>query len=149
HVDKKYDIQPYLYLGSLQNVYFIQNRVDVRWAGYNTVKAIFTGIKEICNSGKQYDFINMLSGQDYPLKPVEQLARFFKENRGKEFIAYNDMLTEWKYDQWRYKKFHLGNIRFRGKTLIGKETLENVLNFIFGERKMPYGLHPYGKSMFS
>ncbi len=151
HVDKKNDILPHLYLGQLPNVYFIHKRIDVRWAGFNTIKAIFNCINEICNNNnnKQYGFINILSGQDYPLKPVDELARFFTENRGKEFIAYNDMLTEWQDNQWRYKKVHLNNVRwFTRKPLRWKRIVEKGLNYILGERKMPYGFHPYGKSMF-
>lgn len=148
HVDKKNDIKPYLYLGALQNTYLIQNRVDVRWAGYNTVRAIFNGIKEICSSGRKYSFINLLSGQDYPLKPVDHIAKFFKENKGKEFIAYKDMINDWQTQLCRIRNFHLMNIRFMGRTLLGQATLERILNYLLGKRRMPYNLHPYGESMF-
>lgn len=148
HVDKKNDIKSHLYLETLQNVYFIRNRVDVRWAGYNTIRAIFNGIKEICDSGRKYSFINLLSGQDYPLKPIDQLANFFKENKGKEFLAYKDMVNDWQDELFRVRKFHLMNVRFRGRVLFRQETLEKILNYIFGERRMPYNLHPYGDSMF-
>jgi hypothetical protein len=86
HVDKKFDINPHLFLKDLPNVYFINDRTNVKWAGYNTVKATFRCIKEIAGTGIKYDFINFLSGQDYPLKSPEELAEFFRQNTGKEFM---------------------------------------------------------------
>src|SRR5690554_5552348 len=74
HLDKKIDIKTHLYLSNIENVFFIKNRIDVRWAGYNTVKAVFNSIQEICDKRISYNFINLLSGQDYPLKSATQLA---------------------------------------------------------------------------
>ncbi len=150
HVDKKVDINSHLHLSSeLQNVFFIKNRVDVRWAGYNTSKAIFSGVHEICNSGKEYNFINLLSGQDYPLKPAIQLFDFFRDNIGKEFIAHKDMIHDWKSTQYRYKRIHLINLRFRGRYIIGQFSFfERIINIFCNDRKIPYGYHPYGESMF-
>jgi len=143
HVDKKFDINPHLFLKSIPNVYFINNRVDVRWAGYNTVKATFDCIKEIVGTGIKYDFINFLSGQDYPLKPAKEMALFFSENIGKEFLSYRDIKNDWKEGLIRMEKYFLSNYSFKGKN-----TLENIVNYIMPKRKMPYNLHPYGKSMF-
>ncbi|WP_255713370.1 beta-1,6-N-acetylglucosaminyltransferase [Pedobacter sp. Leaf132] len=143
HVDKKFDINPHLFLKSIPNVYFINNRVDVRWAGYNTVKATFDCIKEIVDTGIKYEFINFLSGQDYPLKPAEEMMSFFKENIGKEFLSYRDIKNDWKEGLIRMEKYFFSNHTFKGKS-----TLENIVNHIMPKRKIPYNLHPYGKSMF-
>lgn len=148
HVDKKIDINPYLYLNELPNVFFIQNREDVRWAGFNTVKAIFKSIEEICECGKKYSFINLLSGQDYPLKSADQLVKFFRVNKGKEFISYRDILTDWKEAQMRYNRYHLVNYRFNGRYIKGSHIIEKILTGIFGRRKIPYNYHPFGESMF-
>ncbi|MDN3585377.1 beta-1,6-N-acetylglucosaminyltransferase [Pedobacter aquatilis] len=143
HVDKKFDINPHLFLKSISNVYFINNRVDVKWAGYNTVKATFECIKEIVNTGIKYDYINFLSGQDYPLKSADEIMLFFSKNIGKEFLSYRDIKNDWKEGLIRMEKYFLSNYSFKGKN-----TIENILNYIMPKRKMPYNLHPYGKSMF-
>lgn len=143
HVDKKFDINPHLFLKSIPNVYFINNRVDVKWAGYNTVKATFECIKEIVNTGIKYDFINFLSGQDYPLKSADEMMLFFSKNIGKEFLSYRDIKNDWKEGLIRMEKYFLSNYSFKGKN-----TIENIVNYIMPKRKMPYNLHPYGKSMF-
>ncbi len=148
HVDRKIDIKPYLFLEEVQNVYFIHDRIDVRWAGFNTVKALFNSIRQICHTGNNYNFINVLSGQDYPLKSANHLSSFFKKNAGKEFIAYRDILNDWTSAQSRYKKFHLTNFSFNGKTLFGQHSLERLINYLFKSRNIPYKYHPYGESMF-
>lgn len=143
HVDLKYDINPHLFLGSMPNVYFINNRIDVRWAGFNTVIATFECIKEIVATGIQYDFINFLSGQDYPLKSSDYLINFFKENKGKEFLSFRDIRNDWHEGLIRMERYFLANHSFKGK-----HTLERLINFIMPRRKIPYHMHPYGKSMF-
>ena len=143
HVDKKFDINPHLFLEKLPNVYFLKDRVDVKWAGYDTVKATFRCIKEIVNQGIDYKYINFLSGQDYPLKSAEVLADFFEKSNEKEFLSYRDIKNEWEDGLIRMEKYYLSNFSFKGK-----HTIEKVLNFVLPKRKLPYDLHPYGKSMF-
>lgn len=148
HVDKKVDIELFSNLKFLPNVYFIKNRVDVKWACYDQIKATLISIDEICRVKKEYGFINHLSGQDYPLKPVEELALFFKNNLGKEFITYRDILDDWKEAQMRYDRFHFINFRINGKLIVGRDILEKLARLIFGKRKIPYNLRPYGGSAF-
>lgn len=143
HVDKKFDINPHLFLKDLPNVYFINNRINVKWAGFNTVVATFECIKEIVSSGIKYDFINFLSGQDYPLKPANELFNFFDQNKGKEFLSYRDIKNDWKEGLIRMEKYFLSGYSFKGK-----HTVEKIINFLMPNRKIPYNLHPYGKSMF-
>jgi len=143
HVDKKFDVNPHLYLKSLPNVYFINNRMDVKWAGFSTVLATFECIKEIAASGRSYDFINFLSGQDYPLKSAAHLYQFFLNNIGNEFLSYRDIKNDWTEGLIRMERYFLSNYNFPGKY-----RLEVLINKILPRRKLPYGLHPYGKSMF-
>lgn len=143
HVDKKINIIPHLFLEKHPNVYFIENREEVRWAGYNTVKATFNCIYEIVNSGKEYAFINFLSGQDYPLKPADELMSFFEDNIGREFLSYKDYVNDWTEGLYRVGRFSLVNYRFKGK-----HRLEGMIGKLFAKRQIPYGMHPYGDSMF-
>ncbi|WP_316839569.1 beta-1,6-N-acetylglucosaminyltransferase [Pedobacter gandavensis] len=143
HVDKKFDINPHLFLEALPNVYFINNRVDVKWAGFSTVIATFECIKEIVGTGIPYQFINFLSGQDYPLKTPTRIYNFFQENVGKEFLSYRDFKNDWKEGLIRMENYFLSSYSFPGK-----HRLETLINKIMPNRKLPYHLHPYGKSMF-
>lgn len=143
HVDKKFDINPHLFLEALPNVFFINNRIDIQVAGFSTVLATFSCIKEIVATGKQYDFINFLSGQDYPIKPAEYINDFFHKNKGKEFMSFRDIKNDWKEGLIRMENYFLSGYKFRGKY-----RLEKLIHAIAPKRKLPYNIHPYGKSMF-
>ncbi len=143
HVDAKIDIESHLYLNKIPNVYLIQNRVEVRWAGYNTVKATFSCIKEIAATGKKYDYINFMSGQDYPIKPVSYILSYLEENNGKQFIEAINIEKDVKEDMPKLNRFHLANFTFKGKY-----KLEWFLNIFLAPRKIPKGLTIYGKAMF-
>jgi hypothetical protein len=143
HVDNKYSIEPYLYLKKYPHVYFIKKRVDVRWAAYNTIKATFSGIKEIAASGIKYDYINLISGQDYPIKSTEYIYDFFVKNKGKQFISYQSIEHQWLEALPRITRYHLTNFTFRGR-----HRLEQIINWFTPKRKLPNDLVPYGKAMF-
>jgi len=143
HVDKKKDIEQYRHLAQYPNVFFVKERIDVRWAGYNTTKAIFSCIQEVLNSGKQYDYLNLLSGQDYPLKSSGYMLSFLEQHKGKQFIEFLDITTEWTEAAMRLKKYYLGNLSFKGKHFAQK-----IINAVLPYRKIPYNLKPYGKGMF-
>lgn len=143
HVDKKYNIVPYLYLRKYPNVYFINNREDVRWAGYNTIKATFKCIKEIVASGTDYEYINFLSGQDYPIKSAGQMLEFYEQHKGKQFIEFESIEREWIEAQPRITKYHFTNFTFKGR-----HRIEWLVNLVTPRRKMPQDLQPYGRAMF-
>ena len=36
---------------------------------------------------KRYDYVNILSAQDFPLRSAESIYHFFQQNAGTEFIS--------------------------------------------------------------
>ncbi len=143
HLDKKVDIKTHQELFDIPNVFFVKDRVDVRWAGYSTVQAAFNGIKQITDSGIQYDFINLITGQDYPIKSAEHIIQFLETNIGKQFIEYKDFETDWTEAQSRVERFHFANLK-----VPGKYRLEALINYFTQKRKIPGNLHMYGVSTF-
>jgi hypothetical protein len=143
HVDKKCDINSFLYLRGYANVYFISDRTDLKWAAFSTVLALFKCIKHIVASKIPYSFINLLSGQDYPLKNADEIDNFFQQHTGTEFLSYRDFLNEWPEGMLRIEKYFFNDYKFTGKYL-----LEKLLSKVLPKRKLPYDLHPYGNSMF-
>src|SRR6059058_1117362 len=66
HIDEKAGLQQFEYLNKYENVFFIKNRTKIFWAGYGTIQATINGIREILPF--KYDYINVISAQDFPLK---------------------------------------------------------------------------------
>jgi hypothetical protein len=144
HVDKKVDIRPHLFLAKIPQVYLIQKRTDVIWAGYNTIKATLRSVQEILATGRQYDYVHLMSGQDYPIKTASYILDFFHSHKGKEFMQFKH------FDQWpiesypRIKKYHLTNYRW----FPGRYRVQKLLNRFLPPRKSPFKMDFFGSSMF-
>lgn len=143
HLDAKTDMADYEQLRNIDNVIFIQNRIKVYWGTYNIVKATFNGFKEILNSGKSYQYLNLLSGQDYPLRAQQELHDFLSANPGKAFMNYLLFETEWLEALPRVRSYHFNNFRLPGRYI-----LQELANKIFAERKMPNNMIPVGRSQW-
>jgi len=130
HLDKKTDAAPFEYLFNQKNIFPVQNRIKIYWAGWGTIQATINGFKEILP--KQYDYVNVLSAQDFPIKSAEYIYQYINERKGQEFITCESIDDEWKEVAARVKQYHLINWQIRGQ-----HRLENILNKILPERKYP------------
>src|SRR5712672_2153586 len=106
HLDKKIRREPFEYLTNLPQVNFIKKRIRVRWASYNFFYAEIQSFKEILENGKPYDFICIMSGQDYPIKPVSEIIHFLEKSAGRNFIFFERPSSGQKiptalYSLWR------------------------------------------------
>lgn len=144
HVDLKSDINSFeLPLANYPNVYFVKNRVDIQWATYSMVEATVNGFKEIVESGINIEYVNLLSAQDYPIKPLKDFHFFLKQNPGKAFMHCLDVASEWTEAISRVQEYHFNHWNFPGKFKV-----QNFVNFIMPKRKMPEGLIPVGRSQW-
>ncbi len=140
HLDKKVNINTHRSLFNIPGVYFIKNRIKVNWAGFTIVQASFNGIKEIVASGREYAFINLMSGQDYPVKSADYISEFLSRNIGKQLINARNF-DEWTEANSRINRFHLTDVIFKGKYV-----LEKMLNNVYRHRKAPKWLKFYGSN---
>lgn len=141
HLDLKCDLAEYKNLASTKNVHFIKNRIKVKWGGYSTLQATINGFEEILRNGSVYSHINLLSGQDYPLKDITQIQDFLFKNQDKSFIEYHSIDEEWYNGRIRIAKYSFGDFEFPGNDM-----LERFVNFMTPKRKIPLNLKPYGRS---
>ena len=140
HLDKKADIFPFEYLATLPNTWFVPGRKNVTWAGFSQLEAIETALDAIFSSGRSYDCINLLSGQDYPIKPTGDIYEFFEGHPGLSFLASETPPSPWWDEAMRrITRYHLIDYNFRGK-----HRLENFLSFLLPERKLTAPLQLYG-----
>jgi hypothetical protein len=143
HVDKKMDIGSHLFLAKIPNVFLIKDRVNVVWAGYKTVEATLRSVKEIFYTGKKYDYIHLMSGQDYPIKSTSGIHDFFIANNGKEFLQF-EHFDEWASESYpRIREYHLTNYKFPGRYYF-----QWIMNKFLPVRKSPLPMEYYGSSMF-
>ncbi|MGV3638947.1 MAG: beta-1,6-N-acetylglucosaminyltransferase [Adhaeribacter sp.] len=140
HVDKKTDISAFAFLEQAGKVIFIRNRQLVRWAGYSFTKAILTGMREILASGRPYDFINVMSGQEYPIKPLASLHDYLEQHLGYTFMCCEPNGSPWWQEAIsRVEQYHSTDFHFRGQY-----QLQFLANRLLPKRKFPLPFTLYG-----
>jgi len=139
HIDKKIDLGPFHYLAAIPNVRLVQKRIRVRWASYSFLHAVLQTFNEILGSGLKYDFISVMSGQDYPIKPVDRMFQTLENNSEKNFISYDEDGEWWRHAISRISKYHFTNFGFRGRYRI-----QFFLNALLPARKFPLPYKLYG-----
>jgi hypothetical protein len=143
-LDAKSAINDFIYIENTPNTYFVDKRIKTVWGNYSIIESTLNGFEYILNSHKNYTHINLLSGQDYPLKPIEEIHRFLFANSDKTFmrlLSIND--NEWDQGKERLAKYSLGDYRY-----ILKYKLQYLANTILPRRKIPLNLRPYGGSQW-
>ncbi len=139
HIDKKINNQPFEYLADLPQVNFITDRVAVQWASYSYIVAILHSLKEILGNQIRYDYISIMSGQDYPIKPVSDIYNKIEKNPERNFICYDEGDEWWTHAISRINKYHFTNFGFRGRY-----RLQFFLNALLPDRKFPLPYKLYG-----
>lgn len=92
----------------IANVNYLHPSVEVGHASITMLKAEITLMKAVYNCGKKYDYIHLISGQDYPLRSNEQFDRFF-EHTTDSFMCYDfdqDLPKMEKYYKWCMSGWH-------------------------------------------
>ncbi|MDO5419626.1 MAG: beta-1,6-N-acetylglucosaminyltransferase [Bacteroides sp.] len=84
---------------------YFYSKYKIRWGGFYIVKAELFLLEKIINSGKKYDYIHFFSGQDYPIKKLSHIKKFFKEHKGQEFIEYMRLPSD-KWEQGTFRRFY-------------------------------------------
>jgi hypothetical protein len=71
--------------GLLARVRFA-GRFSVRWGHWSMVEATLAALEEIEKSAEAFDYTVLLSGSDYPIKPISALKAFMSHNNSQEYI---------------------------------------------------------------
>jgi len=68
-------------------VFILEERVDVRWGSVSQIETELI-LLEYAHQKGPYDHYHILSGTHLPLKPVEELLRFYDEHAGEEVMRF-------------------------------------------------------------
>lgn len=85
HLDKKSEFAKFQHLQNERTV-FLKNRTAVYWGDFSQVQAILGLLDTALSSQFDTDRLVLLSGADYPIKPIDEIESFFATNRAKEFL---------------------------------------------------------------
>lgn len=143
HLDKKVNIEGFRAIEQSRNVIFIKRRTEVNWGGNSTLMAIVQSLLEIKQVNSNYAFINLLSGQDYPLMNAQHIYEFLNENKGYNFISYDESKDSvwWQAASARYRRYHFTDLPIKGKYV-----LQRLVSWLLPSRKIPGDLQLYGSA---
>jgi hypothetical protein len=85
HVDAKFDSAPFERI-RLPGVHFVKPRVAVYWGEFTMVEAILRLIESALASAESFEYFVLISGTDYPIRPIAELEAFLQANAGTQFI---------------------------------------------------------------
>ena len=109
NIDHKCDIQPFLDTVP-DNAQWIKQRTEIRWGDFSQVAATLRGLREIVGSGRTYDYVIFVSGQDYPILPAEEIVSQIEQRAGSEMIAWIELPPDHPWNRrYRYRHYHFNN----------------------------------------
>lgn len=105
HIDKKKYLEIIDLISRKGNIYVIEydESYDIKWGGVEMVSATLSLIEKVRKSGKNYDYLWLLSGQDYIIKNSSYIVENMKKNPNCNYIEIIDKNNK-KYNS--YKKLY-------------------------------------------
>ena len=142
HVDKKTpNIEDFKKaVSDIRNTTVLEKRISVFHAGISTTEAELALFEAVRKSRIDFDYLHLISGQDYPLRSNEQFDEFFEHNttsyvyiddktlRNSMAKNYDRSANEYHFNHTNkkyvqiYEKLHLGRLLrlfYRRKTIDG------------------------------
>lgn len=87
------------------------DRIKVQWGLWSVVQASLNGIEAFARCETKPDYVTLLSGHDYPLRPLEQMRRFLAATPGLEHLECvhhekRRWVTDGLHDErWQYRHY--------------------------------------------
>ena len=128
HIDKKCDLEKFQINNPKIN--YIKERVSINWGGFSMINATLKLIN-LAKNNYNYDYYVLLSGDDYPIKPLDDLELFLKKHRKYSFLEYDKFDDKWQHAKGRYQ-----NLKLFEKTYFINRVLQKALNLFINKRNM-------------
>jgi len=109
------------------------------WGGFGHVRATLEGLARIADSGTPYDYVVLLTGQDYPIEPNAAIDDWFTRHAGRSFMNHRALPVA-AFPDGGYGRLRRRHVVYRGhvRALPSWPFLPAAWT-----RRVPYGLHPY------
>ena len=123
-------------------VQFIRSRVEVRYSGgFSQALAVLRALPEVFTACGTFDYLILLSGQDYPIKDNQCIVDHFRKADEREFLCHAPMTGGNAWRLRRVVKYHFNDLIPRPEPLA--RLMCKVVNRILPTRKFPAGYTPY------
>lgn len=135
HVDKKSTLdRTKLVVGDHVKLLTKEESITVGWAEFSQCEATLALIRLALSSGIEYDYIWLLSGQDFPIKSMAEIRNVLSQDLS---VPYIDVIPREKVERLAFDK---RNDLAHPMCLIGKKPYQRVLRRVWyllsgGKRK--------------
>lgn len=156
HVDKKatFSKDEISKLKKFNGVCEVYQKYHLSWGGFSILKTEIFLLEKVLKKGP-YKYYHLISGQDYPLKPLDQFLNFFENTETKGFLNCNHMPTPGTDDNTFHRLqfyYFMDYVNFR--TERGRKLIYSIVDWqkkIGFKRRVPDQLwHLYcGSAWFS
>ncbi|MGV3706037.1 MAG: beta-1,6-N-acetylglucosaminyltransferase [Arcticibacter sp.] len=144
HVDRSKAIEPFREVITNPQVRFVERRIKVNWGGFSQVQAFIHSMAECMECAPETEYINFLSGQDYPLRSMSELQEFLSLHSGAAFMEYVTGGDPWlEESRRRIAQYHITDYTFPGQY-----KLEKLINYLMPKRQLPAGFELVGRSQW-
>ena len=125
----------------LRDVYFLDRHACL-WGDFGHVAASLKGIEAIVARAVGYDYVILLTGQDYPIKTNRQIRDALQQAVGRSFMNYFSLPTsEWEGGGLdRIERWHL--------YAMNRHFVIPSPRWPFPKRRFPTGFRPFGGSSY-
>lgn len=128
HIDlksKDFNLTEFVKITKKSKLQFYQ-KYKVYWGGYSQVQVEMFLFEAAYETG--YDYYHLISGADLPLKTNAEIHNFFEENKGKQFIQYDE--EKLLYDSEISRRARLYHYLQNYRRRFHKKWLNEVFTFI-------------------
>jgi len=105
HVDAKSSIKGEIKTG--KNIFILDECIDDKWAQISHVQATLLLFNMVAKTGEYYDYVWLVSGEDFPVKSNEHIHKYLESHKGYNFIS---LYPKGKYDKRNAIYFPLWSI---------------------------------------
>jgi Core-2/I-Branching enzyme len=125
----------------LGNVHFLDRHPCV-WGDFGHVAASLKGIEAIVRQAVRFDYVILLTGQDYPIKTTRQIRDTLQRADGRSFMNYFPLPTsEWEGGGLdRIQRWHVHTAN--------RHLVLPPRGWSFPKRRFPRGFRPFGGSSY-
>jgi hypothetical protein len=128
-------------LSALPSVSFLPRR-RVRWGTFDLVDVTLSGLASARAAG--FDYVTAVTGQDYPIKPVQSFTAFLDANQGRSFLPHFPLRPGPWVDNGGLRRVDHWHFLIGGRWL----SFPNRYIPLPVRRTVPSGLTPYGGSAY-
>lgn len=135
HIDKgtpNFDESSIMEIVHHSTVRFV-DACKVNWGGYSQIQYEMNLLKEAVKI--EHEYYHLISGVDLPIKSHDYIMKFFEENKGKEFIEFDNEYDE-ALKEYRVRYHHILQDRVGKRTDAVGKILYNIERVIVKSQKL-------------